>query len=408
MKIDKSKWKRVRFGDVCTLVNENTKNAKSEGFEYIIGLEHIEPNNLHIRSWNTTDKETTFTRIFRKGQVLFGRRRAYQRKIAYAEFDGICSGDIMVFQAKEQTILSELLPFIVQSDGFLHCAVNTSAGSLSPRTKFNDLANYEFLLPPKEEQPQSAELLWAADEVVEREKEVKERLENVYKSLVFNIMNGEYNSGKKKIITMHSPYQTKKNQKKVPNDWNVYCLADIILKTQSGFAEGQRDDEGIVQLRMNNVTKDCRLDKTETIKVPINKIAKIYYIEHGDVLFNNTNSPELVGKSVIFEEINEPMVFSNHFTKLCPNSNFLTNRFLYLWLAYNYSIGLFERRCIRWVGQAAVQAENLLSLYILVPSLSDQKDIGSITKNIESNIENSAKQIAKSQQLKSVLINKIF
>jgi type I restriction enzyme S subunit len=296
----------------------------------------------------------------------------------------------------------------VQSDGFYHCAIDTSAGSLSPRTKFNDLANYEFLLPPKSEQPRLAELLWVADEVVEREKEVKTRLENIYESFVFNVMNGDYCSEKKKLISMYSPHQTKEIQKNVPYDWDIYRLSDVIIETQSGFAEGKRDENGIVQLRMNNVTKNCRLDKTEIIKVPINKIAQQYFIAQHDVLFNNTNSPELVGKCVIFENIEEPIVFSNHFTKLIPNTNILSNRFLYLWLVYNFSIGLFERRCTKWVGQAAVQAENLMSLRILVPSLKNQKSIEEVTRNIEHNIDLIDSQIKQSIKLKSLLINQIF
>ncbi|MDR2384606.1 MAG: restriction endonuclease subunit S [Tannerella sp.] len=407
MMVDKSKWKIYRFEEFAQNISQRV-DPKSTDLSIFVGLEHIDPDCLHIKQYGyPSDVEGTKLKFY-KGDVIFGKRRAYLRKTALAEYDGICSAHAMVLRAKTDVIDEKFFPFLFQSKIFQACAIDISVGGLSPTINWKDIAKQEFLLPPKKEQARLAELLWAADEVVEREKEVKERLDNAYKSFVFSIMNGEYNSIKKKLITMYSPYQTKKIQKKVPDNWNIYCLADIMLKTQSGFAEGQRDDEGIIQLRMNNVTKDCRFDKTAITRVPINKIAKTYYIETGDVLFNNTNSPELVGKSVIFEKINEPMVFSNHFTKLCPNSNFLTNRFLYLWLVYNYSIGLFERRCIRWVGQAAVQAENLLSLHILVPSLSDQKDIEIITKNIEYNIEDITKQIDRSQQLKSVLINKIF
>ena len=195
-KIDKTGWKKVKFGDVCRLINHTSRNPKAEGFQHVVGLEHIEPNNLHIRSCGSTEDDTTFTRIFRKGQVLFGRRRAYQRKVTFAEFDGICSGDIMVFEAIREKLLPELLPFIVQSDGFFNCAVDTSAGSLSPRTKFADLANYEFLLPPKEAQPRFAELLWAADEVVERNLDVKEQIEFAFSrkriELLGNCINGRY------------------------------------------------------------------------------------------------------------------------------------------------------------------------------------------------------------------------
>lgn len=195
--IDKTHWKKYRFDEVCRQVNEATKDPQAEGLDHVIGLEHIEPNNLHITQWDTLEKETTFTRKFRKGQVLFGRRRAYQRKVAYAEFDGICSGDILVFEAIEDVLLPELLPFLIQSEGFFQKALATSAGSLSPRTKFKDLADYEFLLPPKAEQKRLAELLWAADEVVEKEKREREKIQSYNSALQTNIFQNNTNLTKR-------------------------------------------------------------------------------------------------------------------------------------------------------------------------------------------------------------------
>jgi type I restriction enzyme S subunit len=132
-----------------------------------VGLEHIEPENLHIRSWGLVADGTTFTSTFKSGQVLFGKRRAYQRKVAVADFDGVCSSDIYVFESKDPNVLlPELVPFICQSEGFYDYAVKTSAGSLSPRTNWSHLANYEFPLPPVDEQRRIADLLWAADDVI--------------------------------------------------------------------------------------------------------------------------------------------------------------------------------------------------------------------------------------------------
>jgi type I restriction enzyme, S subunit len=102
-----------------------------------------------------------------QGQVLFGKRRAYQRKVAVAEFDGICSSDILTFEPKGDDLLSDLLPFIVQSDGFFDHALGTSSGSLSPRTRWSQLADYEFPLPPKDEQCRLAEVFWATDQAAE-------------------------------------------------------------------------------------------------------------------------------------------------------------------------------------------------------------------------------------------------
>lgn len=187
--IDKTGWKKWRFDEVCRQVNTTSKDPKADGLHYVIGLEHIEPGNLHITKWNTLEKETTFTRKFVKGQVLFGRRRAYQRKVASAEFDGICSGDILVFEAIEKNLIPELLPFLIQSDGFFEKALATSAGSLSPRTKFKELADYEFLLPPKSEQKRLAELLWAADEMIEKEKKTHEKLKVIEYNLITKLNN---------------------------------------------------------------------------------------------------------------------------------------------------------------------------------------------------------------------------
>lgn len=152
LKLDKSTWMRVAFGDVVRNVNETVKNASGNGIDRVIAMEHMDPGELKIERWGDLADETTFTRRVRPGQTLFGKRRAYQRKVAYAEFDAICSGDIYTFVADETRMLGEFLPFLVQSDSFFEHALATSAGSLSPRTNWRELADFAFDLPPLEVQ----------------------------------------------------------------------------------------------------------------------------------------------------------------------------------------------------------------------------------------------------------------
>ena len=121
-------WKRVKFGDVVANVNEAERNPLVAGLERYVGLEHIEPENLHITEWGLIKNGTSFTKRFHKGQVLFGKRRAYQRKVAVAEWDGLCSGDILTFEQKNNRIIYELLIFIVKSEGFFEHALGSSAG----------------------------------------------------------------------------------------------------------------------------------------------------------------------------------------------------------------------------------------------------------------------------------------
>jgi type I restriction enzyme S subunit len=147
-----SGWTTVAFGDVVQLSKERSSDPEGDGYERYIGLEHIDPGELHVRRWGDIADGVTFTNVFKPGQVLFGKRRAYQRKVAVAEFSGVCSGDIYVLEPKGDALLPELLPFVCQTDAFFEHAVGTSAGSLSPRTNWKSLATFEFALPPIEEQ----------------------------------------------------------------------------------------------------------------------------------------------------------------------------------------------------------------------------------------------------------------
>lgn len=151
---------KVKLGEVAIEHKETCKGSK-DGYP-IVGLEHLVPEEVTLTAWDE-DSNNTFTKMFRKGNVLFGRRRAYLKKAAVAPFDGICSGDITVIEALPDRILPELLPFIIQNDGLFDFAVGRSAGSLSPRVKWEHLKNYEFELPDMDKQRELAELLWAMD-----------------------------------------------------------------------------------------------------------------------------------------------------------------------------------------------------------------------------------------------------
>jgi type I restriction enzyme, S subunit len=164
--MDSPRRRVVRFGDVVRQVKSSTTDPHSLGLSRVVGLDHLDPGSLELRRWddlNELPDGTSFTRVFRRGQVLFGKRRSYQRKVAVAGFDGICSGDILVFEPTNNELLPEFLPYVVQSDGFFDHALGTSAGSLSPRTKWQELAKYEFQLPTTAEQAEVAELLGVSD-----------------------------------------------------------------------------------------------------------------------------------------------------------------------------------------------------------------------------------------------------
>jgi type I restriction enzyme S subunit len=166
--MSKADWRRVKFGDVVRLSKARSQDPLTDGFDRYVGLEHLEPGDLRIRTWGNVVDGVTFTSIFKPGQVLFGKRRAYQRKVAVANFSGVCSGDIYVLESQDvNVLLPELLPFICQTDAFFDHAVGTSAGSLSPRTNWTSLADFEFALPMLEEQKRFLALALAQEGLVQ-------------------------------------------------------------------------------------------------------------------------------------------------------------------------------------------------------------------------------------------------
>ncbi|MCB9109544.1 MAG: restriction endonuclease subunit S [Anaerolineales bacterium] len=163
------------------------------------------------------------------------------------------------------------------------------------------------------------------------------------------------------------------------NDWHTVRLADLIQSAQPGFATGERADDGVIQMRMNNVTTNGELDWSKFIRVPTtNKQVQKYSLKSGDVLFNSTNSPELVGKTTAFLGHKEPIVFSNHFLRLRTNGRRLDPQYLARWLTKQWQLRVFEKYCTQWVNQATVRKEDLLSLEIPLPPLDEQRRIAAI------------------------------
>lgn len=163
------------------------------------------------------------------------------------------------------------------------------------------------------------------------------------------------------------------------NRFDLVRLSEVVLQARSGFASGERSTGGVIQLRMNNVSVEGGLDLTSPTRIPANqKQLKEFSLEEGDVLFNNTNSPQLVGKTAYFAHVDEPVLFSNHFTRLRFDQKRVFPKYAARWLTQMQQSRYFEARCRQWVNQAAFGTESLLELEMPVPPLEEQKRITAI------------------------------
>ena len=170
---------KVLLGDVAEERRETCRGNK-DGYP-TVGLEHLTPEEITLTSWDE-GSDNTFTKMFRKGDVLFGRRRAYLKKAAVAPFDGIFSAHGMVLRPQEKVVDRKFFPLFISSDYFLDAAIKISVGSLSPTINWRDLKDLEFELPDLDTQKELAEVLWAINDTIESYKKLISVTDELVKS----------------------------------------------------------------------------------------------------------------------------------------------------------------------------------------------------------------------------------
>jgi type I restriction enzyme, S subunit len=172
---------KYRFEEIA--YNSTEKKIPSEDDKHTyIGLEHLDSGTMTVTRWGSEVAPIGEKLVMRKGDVLFGKRRAYQKKVAIAPFDGIFSAHGMVLRPKEKAVTKEFFPLFISSDYFLNEAIRISVGSLSPTINWRDLKELEFSLPTIEEQSRISPLIWAAIRAKEAYKKMLESTDNLVKS----------------------------------------------------------------------------------------------------------------------------------------------------------------------------------------------------------------------------------
>lgn len=155
-------------------------------------------------------------------------------------------------------------------------------------------------------------------------------------------------------------------------------IGDIATDLRSGFASGGDDPNGVVQFRMNNVERSGEIVWDKLRRVPRAKAKRDLLVTNGDILFNATNSPELVGKTALFSGFSEPVTFSNHFVRIRTNEKLASSSYLARWLQKEFERGSFKNMCRSWVNQASITKDQLASLCLPLPPLDQQLRIAAI------------------------------
>jgi len=353
--------KKYRFDEIAFNSTEKKKPTEADKDTYL-GLEHLDSGCLTVSRFGSDVAPIGEKLVMKKGDVLFGKRRAYQKKVAIAPFDGIFSAHGMVLRPKSNVIDPDFFPLFISSDYFLDAAIKISVGSLSPTINWRDLKELEFELPDLKEQKRLAGVLNSIN-----------RTREAYKKLLF--LTDQLVKSRFSEMFGRMP----RNEK----HWTVVTIRDVVTEVRYGSSRPAVENGQYPYLRMNNITYSGELDLSEIkrIDVPDNELSKCT-VRRGDVLFNRTNSKELVGKTCVYNR-DEMMVLAGFVIRVRLDHEKMLPEFLSAFLNTDFSKQMLLNMCKTAIGQANINAQELQNISVFLPPLQLQKDFVAIKQQLD-------------------------
>ncbi|AGP77144.1 restriction modification system DNA specificity subunit [Alteromonas mediterranea 615] len=353
----------VKFGDICREVKLTTKDPIADGYERYIGLEHLDSGSLNIKRWGIIEEDNpSFTRVFKKGHILFGKRRPYLKKAAIAEFDGVCSGDIIVLEGIPGKIEQSDLPYLIQSSHIWDFAIKTSSGSLSPRTKFKELAKCEFHF--KKSIASISGIFRALHNVTHRKRDLHASLLNLENAII----NKTLNDGSGKVIELTGQQLLEQGYLSLLQDGNHGSQ----YPRNHEFSR-----EGLPYLSAQNIDDLGNVDIEACPKLPEERAAKLRIspAQGGDVILTHNAT---VGRVAILDKSLSTVIGSTSTTYYRVVSGKLTAHYLAAYLRSSY----FQNQLTKLMKQSTrnqVPITTQKKMQFLVPDMKTQELIEKIS-----------------------------
>ena len=340
---------RVKFGDVVKDVKINIDRLNNP-YEYYVAGDHMDSEDLTIHRkgcFTTDDVGPAFIRVFKPGQILYGSRRTYLKKIAVADFEGVCANTTFVFETKDPHAFEQrLLPFIMLSKDFTTWSIAKSKGSTNPYVLFSDLADFEFELPPLEEQKVLVDKLWAAYRLKEAYKKLLVATDEMVKSQFIEMY---YNTHNKQTLESVCPIMSKGITPKYVESSSVLVINQACIHW-----DGQR---------LGNI-------KYHNEEIPVRK----RILESGDVLLNATGNGTL-GRCCVFicPSDNNTYINDGHVIALSTDRAVILPEVLNTYLSLNDTQAEIYRQYVTGsTNQVDIVFSDIKKMKVPVPSMDEQ------------------------------------
>lgn len=388
-------WKNHQFGDVCDRVKDSYQPVDDGDTPYV-GLEHLAQGFPAFVGRGKESEVTSSKTAFKAGDILFGKLRPYLRKGAQADFDGVCSTDILAFRAKA-ACESEFLKFIIHSDEFVAHAKSTTSGVQHPRTSWPSLREFRLSLPPLPEQKKIAHILSTVQRAIEAQERIIQTTTELKKALMHKLFTeGLRNEPQKQTET--GP---------VPDSWEVVPLEQIAESFQYGTSvKCSYGVQGKPVLRIPNVVGGAvDISDLKFGKPKLNEIGNLR-LQSGDLLFVRTNGvKENAGRCSLFEDEIEDCYFASYLIRVRLDPSRLTPSFLNEYSRTEVGTSFLSGKAIRTAdGKFNINSGTLKTMLVPVPAIDEQEEIARALALIDTKSSSArAKQFALQDLFRTLL-----
>ena len=396
-------WRWVRLGEVCSKPQYGLTQAASQ--------ESVGPKFVRITditsgqiNWDTVpycriDQRTLEKYLLAEGDLLFARSGSVGATLLIREkppYDAVFASYLIRVRVNHSVALPEFVDLFIRSSFGQAQIIPQGAAQKNINAKL--IQQLLIPLPPLEEQRRIVakveELMSRIREAKRLRQEAKEEAERLWQS----------------VLSETFP----KSKTELPKGWQWVRLEEVCTLIESGFAFRKRGapQGDLLHLRPYNIAEDGTLDLSQRFYVPSSlRSARYKLLQSGDVLFNNTNSVELVGKTALVQEPLEA-AFSNHITLLRSDTTKAEGAWIALALQALWRQGFFANLCNKWIGQAGINTETLKKVLIPLPPLKEQRRIVEHLQDVQGKIkalkEAQAQTDAELKRLEQAILDKAF
>ena len=393
-------WEVTTLGDIATESRERfIPSGNSAPAVPYVGLEHIESSLPHVRHYGSSDDIFSQKTAFLAGDVLFGKLRAYLKKVAQVDRSGVCSTDILALRPRENADAKFLLNVLLR-DETIHFAMGSSAGTKMPRTTWAALSELPVSLPPLPEQKKIAAILSSVDEAIQATQAVIDQTRRVKEGLLQDLLTRGIGHTRFK--------QTEIGE--IPEGWQLRAIDDVATVLLSNVDKKSVAGQPAVRLCnymdvYSNATITSRLDFMHATATP-DQVVK-FSLQQGDVLITkDSEDPADIGvPSVVSDEFSEPVLCGYHLAMLRPHS--VHGPYL-AWALRSHAVNEQFVRRANGSTRFGLTSGVIRSAVIPVPPLPEQKKIAATLSLAEAKIQSAQAVIDQTRQAKQGLLQDLL